>query len=63
MALSKLSDAWHHPIDIVFGSLVGMLFAHMAYKMVYRSVYDWRTNHVPLGGPSGEKQGVEQNEV
>jgi diacylglycerol diphosphate phosphatase/phosphatidate phosphatase len=48
-ALSKVSDKWHHPIDVVFGSAVGIFFAHMAYKMVYWSVYDWRTNHIPLG--------------
>ncbi|KAF1914679.1 phosphatidic acid phosphatase type 2/haloperoxidase [Ampelomyces quisqualis] len=63
LALSKLRDAWHHPVDIVFGALVGTAFAHMAYKMVYRSVYDSRMNHVPLGGVSGERVDVERKEV
>jgi diacylglycerol diphosphate phosphatase/phosphatidate phosphatase len=49
LALSKIRDRWHHPVDIVFGALVGTLFAHMAFKMVYWSVYDARTNHIPLG--------------
>jgi diacylglycerol diphosphate phosphatase/phosphatidate phosphatase len=53
-ALSKLRDLWHHPVDIFFGSLVGIFFAHMAYKMVYWSVYDSRTNHIPLGGHKDE---------
>lgn len=57
LALSKLRDAWHHPIDILFGALIGMAFAHMAYKMCYWSVYDERTNHIPLGGVSGERVG------
>lgn len=55
MALSKVRDGWHHPVDVIFGALVGTVFAHMAYKMVYRSVYDERTNHLPLGGGSGER--------
>lgn len=57
LALSKLRDAWHHPIDILFGALIGTAFAHMAYKMCYWSVYDERTNHIPLGGVSGERVG------
>lgn len=56
LALSKVRDGWHHPVDVVFGALVGTLFAHMAYKMVYRSVYDERTNHIPLGGDGGDKE-------
>jgi diacylglycerol diphosphate phosphatase/phosphatidate phosphatase len=54
LALSKIRDGWHHPIDVIFGALVGTLFAHMAYRMVYRSVYDARTNHVPLEGDGGD---------
>lgn len=55
LALSKVRDGWHHPVDLVFGSTMGTLFAHMGFKMVYMSVYDERTNHVSLGGVSGEK--------
>jgi diacylglycerol diphosphate phosphatase/phosphatidate phosphatase len=57
-ALSKVRDEWHHPIDIAFGALIGILFAHMAYKMVYWSVYDWRTNHIPLGSSENEMDTV-----
>jgi diacylglycerol diphosphate phosphatase/phosphatidate phosphatase len=55
LALSKLRDGWHHPVDLVFGTLLGTLFAHLAYRMVYRSVYDWRTNHIPVGGDGGDR--------
>jgi diacylglycerol diphosphate phosphatase/phosphatidate phosphatase len=44
-------------VDVVFGALVGTLFAHMAYRMCYRSVYDSRVNHIPLEGDGGEKDG------
>ncbi len=47
IAASKVRDGWHHPIDVVFGGLVGILFAHMAYHCVFRSVYDGRINHLP----------------
>jgi diacylglycerol diphosphate phosphatase/phosphatidate phosphatase len=57
-ALSKVRDEWHHPTDIAFGALIGILFAHMAYKMVYWSVYDWRTNHIPLGSSEDEMDTV-----
>ncbi|KAH7401283.1 phosphatidic acid phosphatase type 2/haloperoxidase [Pyrenochaeta sp. MPI-SDFR-AT-0127] len=48
LAGSKVRDEWHHPIDVLFGALVGTAFAHMAFRMVYRSVYDWRDNHIPM---------------
>ncbi|KAH8731566.1 phosphatidic acid phosphatase type 2/haloperoxidase, partial [Phaeosphaeriaceae sp. PMI808] len=48
LAASKVRDMWHHPVDVVFGSLVGALFAHLGYKLAYRNIYDWRTNHIPL---------------
>jgi diacylglycerol diphosphate phosphatase/phosphatidate phosphatase len=54
LALSKIRDRWHHPVDVVFGALLGTLFAHMAFKMVYRSVYNERTNHIALGEREGE---------
>jgi diacylglycerol diphosphate phosphatase/phosphatidate phosphatase len=61
-ALSKIRDGWHHPIDVVFGALVGTLFAHLAYKMVYRSVYNSRTNHIPLEGDGGDVKKRETKE-
>ncbi|KAF2827898.1 acid phosphatase/Vanadium-dependent haloperoxidase, partial [Ophiobolus disseminans] len=54
LSLSKIRDGWHHPIDILFGALIGTLFAHLAYRMCYRSVYDWKENHIPLEGDGGE---------
>lgn len=47
MAASKVRDCWHHPVDVLFGSLVGILFAHLAYWCVFRGVYDGRVNHIP----------------
>jgi hypothetical protein len=29
LAASKIRDGWHHPIDVVFGAIVGTAFAHM----------------------------------
>lgn len=46
MAASKIRDMWHHPEDVVFGACVGSLFALMAYRMVYRGVWDQERNHV-----------------
>jgi membrane-associated phospholipid phosphatase len=59
IAGSKVRDGWHHPVDVVFGALVGTLFAHWAYRMVYRSVYDWRTNHIPMAEAREEGQKIE----
>lgn len=47
IAASKVSDCWHHPVDVLFGSLVGIAFAHMGYWCVFKGVYDGRVNHVP----------------
>ncbi|KAH7066592.1 phosphatidic acid phosphatase type 2/haloperoxidase [Paraphoma chrysanthemicola] len=59
IAGSKVRDEWHHPSDVVFGALVGIVFAHWAYKMVYRSVYDWRTNHIPMAEAREEQDMTE----
>ncbi|RAR12091.1 molybdenum cofactor biosynthesis prote [Stemphylium lycopersici] len=47
LSLSKVSDGWHHPIDVVCGAILGTFFAFMAYRMVYWSIWDARDNHVP----------------
>jgi membrane-associated phospholipid phosphatase len=49
IAASKVRDGWHHPVDVIFGAIVGTLFAHMAFRSVFRSVYDSRVNHIPRG--------------
>ena len=51
---SKVRDGWHHPVDVVFGALVGTLFAHVAYGCVFRGVYDGRVNDLPRDGVEGE---------
>lgn len=47
MAASKVRDGWHHPVDVLFGSLIGTAFAHMAFHCVFRGVYDGEVNHLP----------------
>ena len=47
IASSKVRDGWHHPVDVLFGALVGTAFAHMAYWCCFRGVYDGRVNDVP----------------
>jgi membrane-associated phospholipid phosphatase len=46
LAASKVRDGWHHPIDVIFGGLVGTLFAVWGFRMVYRGVWDQRVNHL-----------------
>ncbi|KAI8932968.1 hypothetical protein NX059_010436 [Plenodomus lindquistii] len=58
ISLSKVRDGWHHPVDVIVGALIGTAFAHMAFRIVYRSVYDEKDNHVPQesgAGPLGAK--------
>jgi len=43
----KYSEGYHHGEDIVAGSIIGMAFAVWAYRMVYKSVWDQSTNHLP----------------
>jgi diacylglycerol diphosphate phosphatase/phosphatidate phosphatase len=47
VAASKVLDGWHHPADVIAGAIIGTILAHLAFKMVFRSVYDSRDNHVP----------------
>ncbi|KAF2715567.1 PAP2-domain-containing protein [Pleomassaria siparia CBS 279.74] len=47
LAASKVVDYWHHWSDVIAGSIIGILMAHVAYRMVYRGVYDARVNHLP----------------
>ena len=47
LAGSKVRDGWHHPSDVVAGGVIGGLFACAAYRMVFRSVWDQGTNHLP----------------
>ncbi|KAF2124762.1 PAP2-domain-containing protein [Dothidotthia symphoricarpi CBS 119687] len=47
IAGSKVRDRWHHPVDVVVGALVGTLFAHVAFGMVFRGVYGAGGNALP----------------
>ncbi|KAI9890265.1 MAG: WD40 repeat-like protein [Vezdaea aestivalis] len=41
-------DEYHNWYDCLAGAVVGTLMAFSAYRMVYASIWDWRTNHMPL---------------
>ncbi|RYP05111.1 hypothetical protein DL764_004027 [Monosporascus ibericus] len=41
-------DWSHHWYDIVAGAVIGIVFAFSAYRMVYASIWDYHTNHIPL---------------
>ena len=47
IAASKVRDCWHHPVDVLFGGVMGIALAHLAYWCVFRSVYNGGVNHVP----------------
>ncbi|KAF1837449.1 PAP2-domain-containing protein [Decorospora gaudefroyi] len=47
LAGSKVRDGWHHPVDVVCGGLIGVVFAHVGFLAYYLSVYDTRYNHIP----------------
>ncbi|XPS75662.1 hypothetical protein M3J09_007736 [Ascochyta lentis] len=49
IAASKIRDGWHHPVDVLFGAMVGTVFAHVAFWCVFRGVYDGRVNHLQRG--------------
>ncbi|RYP46227.1 hypothetical protein DL768_007546 [Monosporascus sp. mg162] len=41
-------DQSHNWYDIVAGAVIGIVFAFSAYRMVYASIWDYHTNHIPL---------------
>lgn len=40
IALSRTQDYRHHFVDVVLGSVVGMVFAHFTYRRYFPSIYD-----------------------
>jgi hypothetical protein len=38
IAISRLMDNRHHPFDVIFGSILGMLLAWMAYRQYFPSL-------------------------
>ena len=48
----------HHWYDVVFGALIGMAVALMAYRMVFRSIFDSRTNATPSCHEEHEEKGI-----
>lgn len=61
LALSKIVDYWHHWYDVLAGSVIGTLFAILAYRVKYVSVWDWRYNHIPARY-IGEKEWLDKLE-
>jgi len=41
-------DEYHNWYDCLAGTIIGTVMAFSAYRMVYGSIWDWRTNHIPL---------------
>ncbi|TVY24699.1 Lipid phosphate phosphatase [Lachnellula hyalina] len=41
-------DEYHNWYDCLAGAIIGTVMALSAYRMVYASIWDWRTNHIPL---------------
>ncbi|RDW66515.1 hypothetical protein BP6252_10150 [Coleophoma cylindrospora] len=41
-------DEYHNWYDCLAGAIIGTVMAFSAYRMVYASIWDWRTNHIPL---------------
>jgi len=41
-------DEYHNWYDCVAGAIIGTTMAFSSYRMVYASIWDWRTNHIPL---------------
>ncbi|KAH7029271.1 phosphatidic acid phosphatase type 2/haloperoxidase, partial [Microdochium trichocladiopsis] len=48
VAGSLTVDQTHNWYDILAGGIIGTVFAFSAYRMVYASIWDCRTNHIPL---------------
>ncbi|PBP25980.1 hypothetical protein BUE80_DR003046 [Diplocarpon rosae] len=41
-------DEYHNWYDCLAGAIIGTFMAFSGYRMVYASIWDWRTNHIPL---------------
>jgi diacylglycerol diphosphate phosphatase / phosphatidate phosphatase len=41
-------DEYHNWYDCLAGATIGSVMATSAYRMVYASIWDFRTNHIPL---------------
>ena len=46
-------DEFHNWYDVVAGAIIGSAMALSAYRMVYASVWDFRSNHVPVASDVG----------
>lgn len=47
IAASKTIDYWHHWYDCVAGAIIGTFFAFWGYRMVYASIWDYRSALYP----------------
>jgi diacylglycerol diphosphate phosphatase/phosphatidate phosphatase len=66
IAASRIMDARHHPFDVLFGSLLGILTAWGAYRQYFPSVAEprWKGRAYPLsawGKFSAELENTERN--
>ncbi|OTA65202.1 acid phosphatase/Vanadium-dependent haloperoxidase [Hypoxylon sp. EC38] len=58
-------DESHNWYDILAGGTIGTVFAFSSYRMVYASIWDWRTNHIPLSRVSAfvPSEGYERSDL
>ncbi|KAI1001537.1 hypothetical protein K3495_g6667 [Podosphaera aphanis] len=48
IAASLTIDEFHNWYDCLAGAIIGTLMAFSSYRMVYVSIWDYQTNHIPL---------------
>lgn len=39
VAASRVSDYWHHPTDVLAGSILGIIVAYVSYKQQHYKVH------------------------
>jgi membrane-associated phospholipid phosphatase len=48
IAGTRIMDARHHPFDVVFGSLLGVLIAWIAYRQYFPPLSDFKGKAYPV---------------
>ena len=54
VASSRIVDNWHHPSDVVAGTMLGVAGAAIAYHLFYNPVSSSRAG-IPLSSSSARK--------
>lgn len=56
-------DEYHNWYDILAGAVIGTFMALSSYRMVYASIWNFRTNHVPIKRACSSENGDNQMSV